>query len=124
MDLYLKTPIKADEARGQIAKLEFEFRVKLTSLRRADADLEEANRKIRKFQPLFLQYDRLTGELKHHKTMLDNLYKREQRTEIELSAGQAEIFRLREPSRNDKRVAPFSPVISTVRCLFLCLPSS
>ncbi len=107
MDLYLKTPIKADDARAQIAKLEFDFRVKLTGLKRAEADLEDANRKIRKFQSLFLQYDRLTGELRHHKTMLDNLYKREQRTEIELSAGQAEIFRLREPSRNDKRVAPF-----------------
>jgi Mrp family chromosome partitioning ATPase/uncharacterized protein involved in exopolysaccharide biosynthesis len=105
-DLYVKTPIKVDEARGQIAKLEFEYRLKLTSLRRAESDLEEANRKIRKFQNLFLQYDRLTGELRHHKTMLDNLYKREQRTEIELSAGQAEIFRLREPSRNEKRVAP------------------
>jgi Mrp family chromosome partitioning ATPase len=106
-DLYLKAPIRVDDARGQIAKLEFDYRVKYTALHRAEADLEEANRKIQKFQSLFLQYDRLTGELAHHRTMLDNLYKREQRTEIELSAGQAEIFRLREPSRNDSRVAPF-----------------
>ncbi len=106
-DLYLKTPIRVDDARGQIAKLEFEYRVKITGLKRAEADLEEANRKIRKFQNLFLQYDRLTGELVHHRTMLDNLYKREQRTEIELSAGQAEIFRLREPSRNENRNGPF-----------------
>lgn len=106
-DLYLKTPIRADDARNQIAKLEFEYRVKLTALKRAEADLEDANRKIRKFRALFHSSDRLLGELNHHKTMLENLYRREQRTEIELSAGQAEIFRLREPARNEQRIAPF-----------------
>ncbi len=60
----------------------------------------------KKYQQPRLEYDRLKAELNHRRRLLTNLYSKEQETELELSAGNAEIFRLQEPTRSAVPVAP------------------
>ncbi len=101
-----RTPITAQAARDRISSLELEFRTSLIRKSRLERSLASLNIRERQFQAQKLEFERLKAELIHRRTLLKNLYSKEQEAEIELSAGSAEVFRLREPSRNPVKVSP------------------
>ncbi len=103
---FLKNPLPAFEVRNQATKLELEYRVGIIKVRNLEKNIEELTLREKKYQQPRLEYERLKAELNHRKKLLNNLYNKEQETELELSAGNAEVFRLQEPTRNMLRVAP------------------
>lgn len=103
---FSRTPISASAAREKIATLELEYRTSLIKEKRIERAIDNLNKLDRRFQGERLEYERLKGDLSHRRNLLRNLYAKEQQAELELSAGNAEVFRLREPSRNTSKVSP------------------
>ncbi len=103
---FSRTPISATAAREKVASLELDYRTNVIKQQRMEQSLEKLNHLDRKYQGLRLEYDRLRADLSHKRNLLKNLYSKEQQAELELSAGNAEVFRLREPSRNPNKVSP------------------
>jgi protein-tyrosine kinase len=68
--------------------------------------IDKMNQLEKKFVQQRLEYKRIKADLEHKRALLKNLYKMEQETELEVSAGISEIYRLREPSRNPTRISP------------------
>lgn len=106
MRAYVSNPLNSKDLRQRLAELELDFRTMELKRKNSENQMEELNSKEKKFSELKLQYKRLRSELDHKRRLLNNLYKLEQETELALSAGNAEIYRLREPTRNSQRVAP------------------
>ena len=102
----IKYPLTPSEIRRRIAELDNEFRTTHLNLQMLTMEIAELESKQRKFQQQQFEYERFLSELGHKKRMLANLYQREQETELELSAGGSDIFRLQEPSRSDHRISP------------------
>lgn len=103
---FKNNPIPASSLRERLSDLELQFhtdKIKLAGLTNAVNHIEL---QAAQFRNTRLEYNRLQAELEHKKNLLVNLYKKEQETEIELSAGSAEIFKLREPTRSGHRIAP------------------
>jgi protein-tyrosine kinase len=132
---YLKSPIESTEVRKRISQLELEYRTNEIVLRDLEHEVTQIQVKEKKYQQQRLEYDRLQAELIHKRKLLANLFQKEQETELELSAGNAEIFRLQEPTRRGNRIAPqlskhlyasmsFSvfALIATTILLIACLP--
>lgn len=103
---FMKTPLPAADVRQKVASLEIEHRADQIKLANIEKSLESFTQKEKLFNQQRLQYERLFMELNHKKKLLTNLYQRQQETEVELSAGGAEIFRLQEPTRTGHRIAP------------------
>ncbi len=103
---FLKNPIESTEVRHRISQLELEFRTDEIKLHDAEREITDIQLKEKKYQQQRLEYDRLQAELIHKRKLLANLFQKEQETELELSAGNAEIFRLQEPSRRGNRIEP------------------
>lgn len=101
-----KSPISSASVREKVAALELEYRVALIRQQALEKQIIELNEREKKYQQQRLEYDRLKAELTHRRKLLQNLYAKEQQAELELSAGNAEIFRLQEPTRNSFRVSP------------------
>lgn len=102
----LKTPLPAAEVSRKLAGLEIEFRSTKLQLQNLEKQIEELQVKERKFGQMKLDYERMLAELSQRKKLMTNLYQKEQETEVELSAGSAEIFRLAKPSLPGHRSAP------------------
>src|SRR5690606_20410652 len=92
--------------RTRIAELEIEYRTDLIRLENATNEIDILVNKEKRYNQLKLEFDRSLSELNHKRKLLTNLYQKEQEAELELSAGNAEIFRLQEPTRNGHRIAP------------------
>ncbi len=103
---FTRTPISATAARERIAGLELDYRTNVIKEKRLQESLNALNKQDRKFQSQKLEYDRLKADLSHKRTLLKNLFAKEQEAELELSAGNAEVFRLREPSTNPTKISP------------------
>jgi Mrp family chromosome partitioning ATPase/uncharacterized protein involved in exopolysaccharide biosynthesis len=103
---YLKNPIDSTEVRKRLSSLELEFRTDTIKLRDIESEIADIQLKEKKYQQQRLEYDRLQAELIHKRKLLANLFQKEQETELELSAGNAEIFRLQEPSQKGARIEP------------------
>ncbi len=103
---YLKNPIESTEVRRRLSQLELEFRTDTIKLRDVERETTDIQMKEKKYQQQRLEYDRLQAELIHKRKLLASLFQKEQETELELSAGNAEIFRLQEPSRRGNRIEP------------------
>lgn len=103
---FVNNPVNSKDLRSQLAQLELEYRTFQIRKRNSTAQMEELNNKEKKYSELKLQYKRTRSELDHKRRLMNNLYKLEQETELALSAGNSEIYRLREPSRNRNPVAP------------------
>ncbi|MBI4404287.1 MAG: hypothetical protein HY537_09005 [Deltaproteobacteria bacterium] len=103
---FIRNPIPEMSLRGKLTDLELEYRMALIRLENLEREIAQVEKKQRHFSAQRLEYERLLAELGHKKKLLSNLYQKEQETEIELSAGGAEIFRLQEPTRNQTRVSP------------------
>jgi len=103
---YMKNPIESTEVRKRLSALELEFRTDTIKLRDVEREITEIQLKEKKYQQQRLEHDRLQAELIHKRKLLANLFQKEQETELELSAGNAEIFRLAEPTKNGARIAP------------------
>lgn len=103
---FLKNPLTSQEVRERVKKLEFDYRLNSIKLKGLESELKEATRKAKKFTHQFFEHERMNSELNDRKKLLSELFRKEQKTELELSAGQAEIFRLAEPSRSNQRIAP------------------
>ncbi|MBY0372075.1 AAA family ATPase [bacterium] len=103
---FLSNPVDSNDVRTRLAKLELEYRVLQIQSRSINGQMEKINSLEKKFVQQRLEYKRIKADLEHKRNLLKNLYKLEQETELELSAGVAEIYRLREPSRNPGRVSP------------------
>lgn len=100
------SPVDSNDVRTKVAKLEIDYRVQQIQKRNLSNQIEKINQLEKQFVQQRLEYKRLKSDLEHKRGLLKNLYKLEQETELELSAGIAEIYRLREPSRNPDRVTP------------------
>jgi len=107
LNLFVKNPLDSSTVKDQIAKLEFEYRLNVISLRTKEKQLANLTEKAKQYQPQILELERLKSDLGSRKKLLSSLFKKEQQLEIELSAGQAEVFRLNEPVRNINRISPF-----------------
>jgi len=132
---YLKNPIESTEVRKRVSTLELEYRTDSIKLRDLEQEIMEIQKNEKRFQQQRLEHDRLQAELIHKRKLLANLFQKEQETELELSAGNAEIFRLQEPTRQGHRIAPqlskylyaslsfslFAIVVTTV-LLIACMP--
>jgi Mrp family chromosome partitioning ATPase len=103
---FVNNPVNTKDLRNKLADLEMDYRTFEIRRRHASAQMEELNNKEKKYSELKLNYKRNRSELDHKRRLLNNLYKLEQETELALSAGNSEIYRLREPSRNRRPVAP------------------
>jgi Mrp family chromosome partitioning ATPase len=103
---YLRNPIDSLEVRKRLSSLELEFRTDSIKLRDIEAEITNIQMKEKKYQQQRLEYDRLQAELIHKRKLLANLFQKEQETELELSAGNAEIFRLQEPTQRGIRIEP------------------
>lgn len=103
---FMKSPLPTSEVRRKVAELELEFRTDQIKLENIEKEVESVVTKERMFNHQRLEYERLFTELNQKKRLLTSLYQKEQETELELSTGNAEIFRLQEPTRNAFRIAP------------------
>ncbi|NDC24922.1 MAG: hypothetical protein EB078_08640 [Proteobacteria bacterium] len=106
VDAFIKTPLPAAEVRKKVAELELEYRTNQILMQNLEKQIDSLQSKERKFGQIKLDYERMLTELSHRKKLITNLYQREQETEVELSAGNAEIFRLMEPSMPMHRTSP------------------
>jgi Mrp family chromosome partitioning ATPase len=104
--IFMATPLPNNEVRKRVSELKFEYEIDQIKLAETEKQLEALTIRERSYNTLRLEYERLFMELNHKKRLLANLYQKEQETEIELSAGNAEIFRLQEATRNGHRTAP------------------
>lgn len=104
--IFQKNPLQAQEVRKRITDAELELSTIEFSIEGLERELSEIQHKEKKYYSQRHEYDRLNVELSHKKKLLSNLYEKEQVAEIEVAAGNAEIFRLAEPSQNPFRVAP------------------
>ena len=102
----LSNPVDSTDVRSRLGKLELEYRISQIQKRNLENQLERINQLERKYVQQRLEYKRLKADLEHRRGLLKNLYKLEQETELELSAGISEMYRLREPSRNAQRQSP------------------
>lgn len=126
-NIFMHSPIGSSEVRNKIAQLELEYRVGVIKMKTLERKMEELGQREKKYQQQRLEYDRLKAELTHKRRLLQNLYRQEQQTELELSAGNAEIFRLQEATRNNFRISPhLSKYLygSLSMCLFAIIISS
>jgi Mrp family chromosome partitioning ATPase/uncharacterized protein involved in exopolysaccharide biosynthesis len=103
---YLKNPIASIDVRKRISQLEIEYQTDLIREINLEKEITEIQTKEKKYQTERLEHDRLEAELVHKRRLLANLFQKEQENELELSAGNAEIFRLQEPSGTGARIAP------------------
>jgi|GEM_PF-1413488 len=106
VEAFIKNPIPTSSVRTRIAELEIEYRTDLIRISSIEKEVDNLVGKERRYNQLHLEYDRMLAELNHKRKLLTNLYQKEQEAELELSAGNAEIFRLQEPTQNGARVAP------------------
>ncbi len=104
--VFISNPVEASDVRSRISKLELEYRVLLVSRKNTAEQIEKLNQLEKRFVQQRLDYKRLKADLEHKRALIKNLYKMEQETELEVSAGISEIYRLREPSQNSARVSP------------------
>jgi Mrp family chromosome partitioning ATPase len=102
----MKTPIPPAEVSKKLANLEIEYRSSKLQLKNLETQIEELQGKERRFGQMKLDYERMLAELSHRKKLMTNLYQKEQETEVELSAGSAEIFKLANPSLPNHRSSP------------------
>jgi tyrosine-protein kinase Etk/Wzc len=102
----MKTPIPPSEVSKKLANLEIEYRSTKLQLKNLETQIEELQGKERRFGQMKLDYERMLAELSHRKKLMTNLYQKEQETEVELSAGSAEIFKLANPSLPNHRSSP------------------
>ncbi len=105
-EVFLKNPVPAADVRRRVTEAELELTTINFRLEALESDMEDTRQKEKKYQSQRHEYDRLQVELTHKKRLLGNLYEKEQVADIEVAAGNAEIFRLAEPSINPFRVAP------------------
>lgn len=103
---FIKTPIPAAEVSKKLANLEIDYRSTKLQLKNLEEQIEELQKKERQFGQMKLDYERMLTELSHRKKLMTNLYQKEQETEVELSAGNAEIFKLAKPSLPFHRSSP------------------
>jgi protein-tyrosine kinase len=103
---YLKNPIASIDVRHRISALEIEYQTDLIREINLEKEIAEIQVKEKKYQTERLEHDRLQAELVHKRRLLASLFSKEQENELELSAGNAEIFRLQEPSGTGARIAP------------------
>lgn len=103
---FMRTPLPSAEVRQKVASLEIEHRADQIKLANIDKEIETFSQREKLYNQQRLQYERMFMELNHKKKLLTSLYQKQQETELELSAGGAEIFRLQEPTRSGHRVAP------------------
>jgi len=103
---FTERPIAGARLRQRIVQLEFKYRIDAIKLDALQQNIVKLENQRRSFNREILIYKRLQAEIKHKKSLLLNLYKKDQETEIELSAGSAEIFRLHEPTVSGHRIAP------------------
>jgi Mrp family chromosome partitioning ATPase len=106
VNAYIKTPLPAADVRKKVAELELEYRTSQILLQNLEKQIDTLQSKERKFGQMKLDYERMLTELSHRKKLITNLYQREQETEVELAAGNSEIFRLMEPSLPGHRTSP------------------
>lgn len=106
IDTYMKNPLNSSDLRRRLADLELEFKTDSLRLVSVEKEIEALNVKEQMYNQQRLEYERLFTELNHKKKLLANLYQKEQEIELELSTGNAEVFRLQEPSRNSYRTSP------------------
>jgi Mrp family chromosome partitioning ATPase len=106
VDAFLKNPINSTDLRKRLAELELEYKTDSIRLSAVEKEIEGLNVKEQMYNQQRLEYERLFTELNHKKRLLANLYQKEQEIELELSTGNAEVFRLQEPSRNAYRTSP------------------
>lgn len=103
---HAKNPIAFDAFRGKLTELEMTYQMDGFRLQALQTEIEDVQKKEHNLTQKRLEYERLQMELSHKRKLLGNLLQKEQETEIELSAGNSEIFRLQEPSRSGHRVSP------------------
>ncbi len=103
---FMRTPLPTADVRQKVASLELEYKADEMKLANTEKEIGLFSQKEQLFNQQRLQYERFFMELNHKKKLLTNLYQKQQETELELSAGGAEIFRLQEPTRSGVRVAP------------------
>jgi Mrp family chromosome partitioning ATPase len=103
---YLAQPADSADVRNKIAKLELDYQILQIAKRNLASQIEKLNGLEGKYIQQRLEYKRLKADVEHKRSLLKNLYKLEQETELEVSAGVSEIYRLREASRNLNRIAP------------------
>lgn len=103
---FLSQPVDSTEVRNKLAKLEIDYQVANVQQKNLLSQIEKLNGLEKRYIQQRLEYKRLKGDIEHKRQLLRNLYKLEQETELEVSAGVAEIYRLREASRNLNRIAP------------------
>lgn len=106
---YQNMPIASAELRKRLAQVELDYRVMQVRKQSLEVQLEHFTQQEKKFSQRRLEYERQRTDLRHRRRMLGNLYSKEQETELEVSAGNAEIFRLEEPSNTGLRVSPQLP---------------
>lgn len=106
VEVFQKTPLPASEVKKRVAELELEYQTDLIRLANTQKEIEAVASREKDYNQPRLEYERLYMELNHKKKLLTNLYQKEQETELELSAGNAEIFRLQEATRNGHRTSP------------------
>ncbi len=104
--VFQKSPLPAADVKKRVSELELEYQTDLIRLSNAEKEIEVISAKEKDFNQPRLEYERLYMELNHKKKLLTNLYQKEQETELELSAGNAEIFRLQEATHNGHRTSP------------------
>lgn len=103
---FMKTPIPPAEVSKKLATLEIEYRSTKLQLKNLEEQIQELQTQERRFGQMKLDYERMLTELSHRKKLMTNLYQKEQETEVELSAGNAEIFKLANPSLPNHRTSP------------------
>jgi len=103
---FIKTPIPAAEVSKKLASLEIDYRSTKLQLKNLEDQIEDLQNKERRFGQMKLDYERMLTELSHRKKLMTSLYQKEQETEVELSAGNAEIFKLAKPSLPMHRSSP------------------
>lgn len=106
VNAFIKTPLPASEVSKKIASLDLEYKSFQIQLKNLENQVAELQVKERKFGQMKLDYERMLTELSHRKKLMANLYQKEQETEVELSAGSAEVFRLAKPSLPSHRSSP------------------
>jgi Mrp family chromosome partitioning ATPase/capsular polysaccharide biosynthesis protein len=101
-----ENPVESSDIRSRVAKLEIDYQVLLATRNNLTQQILKTNELEKRFIKQRLEYKRLKADLDHKRTLIKNLYKMGQETELEVSAGISEIYRLREPSKNATRVSP------------------
>ncbi|MCB0406469.1 MAG: hypothetical protein KDD51_16930, partial [Bdellovibrionales bacterium] len=101
-----KHPFSEQERRTMVADLQMQHQINLVKLSNLKKEINAIEEQKSKFREKELEYSRLKSELTHKTTLLASLYRKEQDTEIELSAVRSEIFRLNQPTRSGHRIEP------------------